>query len=155
MVGQRLERRSQPSLPKNRRIEAPGQLADLRDRRLDEVAGRVQLRGDRRRNVGTHPGPDGPERDRKAHEALLRTVVEVALNAPAFGVVSLHDPHPRRADLLELRPQILLEPLVVHCQGNRRRHGLHKGRIVEQRAVMDDRPDGAAVTLQGGARGPR
>jgi hypothetical protein len=86
--GERLERRSQPALAQDRGVDAAGQLAQLVQRETKLLPRRCeQLLGGRR--VLVEPRLDIAQVERHAHEALLGAVVEVALDAPPFGVGGL------------------------------------------------------------------
>src|SRR3954447_26170294 len=52
-------------------------------------------------------------------EALLRTVVEVAFQAPALFVGRANDPRPRRAHLFDLRAQFSAQALVLESERGR------------------------------------
>ena len=47
------------------------------------------------------------QQQRRARPARMRAVVEVALEPPALGVAGLDEPCPRRAQLLDARPQLV------------------------------------------------
>ena len=78
--------------------------------------------------------------------------MEVAFEPPALHVAGRHDPRSRRAQLVEVRAQLGVEPLVLEGECRRGPNGLHvlvllcKGAVVEDRAhppafVLDDRGD--------------
>ena len=100
--------------------------------------GGVDVRG--RRRAPTSRAQE-PQREREHHEPLLRAVVEVALEPPALGVAGLDGPRPRRAQLLEPRPRLRLQALVVEREPGRRAHVLEQPRIVEQLGAVDDDGD--------------
>ena len=134
---ERLDRRLEPLLAEERRVDPAGELAQLGDRLLDLVlrarehvrVGRVAARGRE------------PERDGERDEPLLRAVVEVALDPPPLGVGRGDDPGPRRPHLGELRAHLGRQALVLEHEPRRRAHGLHERRLVEQRRIVDERGD--------------
>ena len=82
-VGERPERRGQPALGEDRRVQATGELAQLlhREVELPPGAGDELLRPV---GVARRAGLEHAELDREGDEPLLRAVVEVALEAPAL-----------------------------------------------------------------------
>ena len=60
------------------------------------------------------------QREPDREQALLRAVVEVALDPPALGVGRRHDPRPRVAHDQQLRAQLGLQPRVLERQPRRR-----------------------------------
>ena len=98
-VGERSERRRQPALGEDRRMQAAGELAQLLHRHVelppragDELLGPV--------GVGAELVLEHAELDRERDETLLRAVVEVALEAAALVQSGLEDAKPRRVELL-------------------------------------------------------
>src|SRR5207249_808242 len=110
-------------------VDSPGEVAELGDRLLDLVLCAREYVGCGR------VGPRGFEAERygKGHEPLLRTVVEVALDAATLGVACGDDPAARRAHLRELRAHIRREALILQHKGGRRANRLDQRRLVEQR----------------------
>ena len=78
---------------------------------------------------------------------LLRAVVQVALDLAARGVARRDQPGARGAQLLVARPQLGVEALVAQREPGRRAGGAHELRLLQQRRVVDDRGDAAAVVL--------
>src|SRR5204862_6904904 len=92
---ERLQRRDEPALGEERGMETARELADLLqpgrqlvDRRLEQVPVLY----------GPVAHPAEAEQDRR--QPLLCAVVEVALDPPPLGVGDLHEPRPRRLQLL-------------------------------------------------------
>ena len=91
-VGELVERRRQPALGQQARVDALAELAQLGQRVRE---GRPAPRDDRlRRGSGRRSSRalGEAERHRDRHEALLGAVVEVALDPPPLGVGRLDDP---------------------------------------------------------------
>ena len=78
-------------------------------------------------------------------EPLLRAVVEVAAEAAALGVARLDDPRARRAQRLEPRAQLDLEPPVLERQRRGARAAPQQLGLLAQRGVVDERADAPAV----------
>jgi len=91
---ERLERGGQPVVGQHGRVDAPRELAQLAQRALDVLAGALELGAHRRPQVELPEGEAEAQRDR--HEALLRAVVQVALDAPPLGVGGDDAPRARR-----------------------------------------------------------
>ena len=138
--------RPEPALGEDRGVDPAGELAQLghRDRQL--LGERVDL--------GQQAGlldarAHDAQLQREPHELLLGPVVEVALQAAAGGVGGLDDAQAGDAQLLQPRPQVRLQALVVD------RHRRSGGRGVDQlgtgvqRGVVDDRRDPPAVAVHG------
>ena len=79
-------------------MDAACQPAELRDRLLDLVL----LPGERIGSGRINPRRFETERDGKRHEALLRAVVQVALDTATLGVTGGDDPAARGTNLREL-----------------------------------------------------
>ncbi len=93
-----------------------GEVAQLRERRLHLLAGRGEQRPRAGVAVGLRGGTGQAQLVGERQEPLLRTVVEVALDAPAGRVARLDDPGTRGAQVLELGEHLGSEPLVVDRQ---------------------------------------
>ena len=93
-LGQRLERGDQAVVGQDRRVDAAGQLSQLLER-----AGELRLRAPeqlvRLRIAGGQHALAGSQGERDRDEALLRAVVEVALEPAALGVAGLDDARAR------------------------------------------------------------
>ena len=81
-------------------MEAAGELAQLGERKGELVAGGRQGRA-RGRRIGVELRLREPQGQRERDQALLRTVVEVALEAAPLDVTGGDDPGSRRGELLE------------------------------------------------------
>jgi hypothetical protein len=95
--GERGERRAEAFVGQDRRVDPAGQLAQLADRQaqlLRRAAQRLHQTGVRGGAERCELPPGGVQRQRQGQQALLRAVVEVALDPPAFLVAGLHDPGP-------------------------------------------------------------
>ena len=87
-LGQRLERRAEPAVGEDRRVDAAGQVAQLLQRLADAGAGLgYQLL--RALRVGLEPLLRQPEAHAERDEPGLRAVVQVALDAAELGVLIL------------------------------------------------------------------
>ena len=75
---------------------------------------------------------DKAQREREPDEPLLGAVVEVALEPPALGVAGLDDAGARRAQLLELRAHLGLQPLVLEREPRGRGHLVDELLVGEQ-----------------------
>ena len=89
-AGDGLERRREPAVGEDGRVDAAGQLAQLLQRRRELLAGRLQKRV-RRVGVGVEPRPSEAQRKRERDEPLLGAVVEVSLEPAPLGVARLDD----------------------------------------------------------------
>ena len=102
-----------PAFAQDRRIQPFGELPELCVRGPHLFGRRVQLDGNRLRDVVPQARADRPERHRKCEQPLLGAVVEITLDASALGVRSLDNPRPGGAYLLELGTQVLVQSRVV------------------------------------------
>nr|WP_228431103.1 hypothetical protein [Baekduia soli] len=146
-LGQRGHRRREATVGQDRRVDPAGQLAQLGQRAGEPLAQPVDHRRELR--VVAHAPAQQAQLQRERHELLLGAVVQVALDAPARPVGGLHDPQARLAQLLQTRPQVGLQALVVDGQRRRRGRGLHELARRVQRGVVDDGGDGDAIALDG------
>ena len=129
-------------------MDSPCQLAELDQRGLDVVlCAREEIRC---RRVGASRVE--AERDGKGHEALLRSVVEVAFDPAPLGVGSGDDPAARRAHLCELSTHLGRQPLVLEHEPGGGPDRFHQGRLVEQGRIVNERGD---LHAAGGHRGYR
>ena len=89
-------------------------------------------------------GAQQPQREREHHQPLLGAVVEVALEPPALGVARLDGARARRAQLLEPRARLRLQPLVVEREPGGGADLLEQPGVVEQLGAVGDhaRPAG-------------
>ena len=102
-------------------------------------AGRVRVR--------LHLHPRQLELQGQRHQPRLRAVVQVALEPPPLGVARLHQPRPRGAQLLDPRPQLGLQALVLERQRRRRARRAHELRLLVQRGIVGDRGDPPPLDL--------
>ena len=129
-------------------MDATGEAADLADRGLQLGRGRV----DQRRRFGRRLLRD-LEPHRQRDQALLGAIVEVALDAPALGVGSLHDARPRGPHLLELGSDLGGQPLVLEGESRRIADRFDETRILDlDQRVVDEDAEQFAVTLEPGDR---
>ena len=84
---------------------------------------------------------------RHRDEPLLGAVVEVALEAPPLGVAGLDDASARLAQIVDVRTELGVEPLVLERQSCRRRDRLQELRRVAERRIVHERRDAAPVPL--------
>ena len=80
--------------------------------------------------VGVDLGPHEPELDAERDEALLRAVVQVALEPPALGVARCDDALPRGPQLAEPLLGLGVELLVLDGDGGRGAHRVDDSRSV-------------------------
>ena len=127
-------------------MEAVSEVAHLTDGpqqlssgRVNELAGPLHLAA---RLVEPHGEGD---------EALLRTVVEIALDPAPLGIGRVHDPHTRGADLLELGADLRGETLVLERHPGDRRNRLDAPGILDlDRRVEDEDGQELALALEAG-----
>ena len=93
-----------------------------------------------------------PQLQRDPDQALLRAVVQVALEPPPLGVAGGDDPLARGLELGQLRLGLGEQPRVVDRDRGRRRDRLDQLGIVVERRVVDERAERAAVALDAGHR---
>ena len=106
-ASERLERGLEPAVGEHRRVDAARQLAQLLEAGVELLLRLVeQLRELAVRALARRAQQQG-----ERHEPRLGAVVQVALEPPALGVAGLHDPCPRRTQLLhELRDVLRNRP---------------------------------------------
>ena len=96
-AGQGLERRAQPALGEDRRVDAAGQLAQL-VQRAGQPGGQVAQLGGQLASLGRHRrlhrGLRGARLQGQGDQALLGAVVQIPLEASAGLVGGGHDPRP-------------------------------------------------------------
>ncbi len=119
-------------------MDAAGELAQLVERD-GELLLRVGDGGAERRPVVCRLRE--AEAERECEEALLRAVVQVALEAAPLVVGGFDDPRPRCAHLVDGGPQLRLEPLVLQRHSRRSTRRVHELRLVVERRIVDDRGD--------------
>jgi hypothetical protein len=116
-------------------MDAAGQLAQLLERLLELGARSVELAGDVR--IALHPRAQQAQAERERDQSLLSAVVQIALEATTRRVARLDDPGPGGPQLLDFRPQLGVEPLVLE----------------RQRGGRPDRADELALVLEARRRG--
>src|SRR5262245_33026791 len=117
--------------------------------RAELVEGAVELVfgfGEQRLELGGVGGVPARETQREPdpEQPLLRSVVEVSLEAASFGVSGMDDAGPRGADLGELDAELGLEPRVREGQARGGGGGLDEGSVVEEGRVVDERGESLA-----------
>ena len=103
--GERLERRAEPAVAEQRRVDPPRQLAQLLDRELGLLP-RLRHQLGRARRIARDPRLREPEREGHGDEPLLGAVVEIALDAPALLVRGGEDALPGVAQIVDPRAQL-------------------------------------------------
>ena len=94
--------------------------------------------------------------DHQRDQPLLRAVVQVAAEPPALGVAGLDQPRAGRAQRLQPRAQLDLEPRVLERERGGRGRVAQQLRRLAQRGVVDERADAAALVVDlASARGRR
>jgi hypothetical protein len=131
---QRVDSGGEALFREHRRIEPVCQLS-----KLSEQLAHLLLRAPELRITPPALGDGETDRKRQSHEPLLRTVVQIALEPPAFLVAGLDDASSRGPQLLELRAQLRLEALVVERKASRGHDLLAEAWVVEEPLpVCDD-----------------
>ena len=106
----------EPGTVQDRRVDAMGETAELLERRLRQRDGGRERR--RRAGVSCSQGGALPtaQLERQRQQPLLRTVVQVALEASALGVAGVDDAPARAFDLGDVAVQLERQALVVDRQ---------------------------------------
>ena len=131
-----------------RRVDAAGELAQLRQARL-ELGRRLgeEVRDLGVGRVGVDAAAGVAEQEREPHEPRLRAVVQVALEAAALGVARLDEPRARGAELLQPGAQLGVEPRDVAAQeAGEERERQHGGGDERGPQRARPAPDWATVT---------
>ena len=89
-----------------------------------------------------------PQREPDPEQALLRAVVEVALEPPALGVAGRDDTRARGAHLGELRPQLGLQAGVLDREPSGGANRLEQLAILVQERVVLERGEALAAVLE-------
>ena len=113
--GERVQRGLESALGEDGRVDAARELAQLGQARLELDHRPVEQRG-RLLRVGLHAPARVAQQQGDAHQARLRPVVQVALEAPALGVARLHEPRPGGAQLDHSGAQIGVQARDVAAQ---------------------------------------
>ena len=111
----RLQCHHKPLVREQWRVNPPGQVTQCLQRFVG-IALELLQRRRRPCRVAPEKHLSQPQLHLQCNEVLLRTVVEVAFQAPAFQVLRLHQPLPRRAQLLKPGEQISAETDVLEHQ---------------------------------------
>ncbi len=82
-----------------------------------------------------------PDRDAQGQQALLRPVVEVALELPALRVGGRDEPRARETQPFELGAPRSVQALVLDRESSGRGDLLREARVVEQAAAVDEGGD--------------
>ena len=104
-------------------MDAARELAQLRERGVELVAGALEQLVGRERVLVQLRARD-PDVERHRHEPLLGAVVQVALEPAALLEADAEHPLARAAQLVDLRAQLRLEPLVQERERGGGAHGL-------------------------------
>ena len=102
-----MQRRLEPALGQDGRVDAARELTQLGEARLQLV-----LRAREQRLEVAVPrgaGARAAQQQREGDQPRLGAVVQVALEAPALGVAGLHEPRARGPQLLQARAQLGVE----------------------------------------------
>src|SRR6186997_3130265 len=75
------------------------------------------------------------QREQQRDQALLRPVMEVALEPAPFGIAGLHETGTRRTQIREARTKIGLKAPVLEGQTRRGTHGLNEFGMVPKRGI--------------------
>ena len=139
-----VERGREPALGEQRRVDAVGQLAQLRERERERFAGLAHERSGRRR-LARELCLEQPERHRDRDEPLLGAVVEVALDPPPLGVGRLDQPRARRLQLDQPGAQLGLQALVLEREARGRADRPHELGVVLEHGVVQQHGDRLSV----------
>ena len=122
-------------LGQRHRVDAVCELAEL-----GEQQSQLLLRARKLRIVAVL-GDREADRQRQRHKPLLGSVVKVALQSSAFDVAGLDDSSARRAQLLQLRPQLGVQALILKREAN-------GGRNLVGESGSANRPGLCAITAR-------
>ncbi|MFN8233033.1 MAG: hypothetical protein U0V56_06065 [Actinomycetota bacterium] len=162
------ERRRQPAIGQQRRVDAAGQVAQVLEGRRRLVADLGEQRASPFR-IALDQSVGELQLDRERDQLLLRAVVDVALQASSLVVLGLHDALLRGLQLRQPRLQVLGETHVPQHQAGLGREvddqllvgrrdriagGLRDRERAEELAALLDRVDtvGAQARRQGPVR---
>jgi len=144
---ERPERGHQSGVGEDRRVNAPGEFAQLAGR-CGQIRGAVRQQG---AGFGIGCAAQAllgqPQRQRRDHQPLLHAVVQVALQPAAFGVGGGHDPAAGGPYLGQLRSYLGGQALVLQRQPGRRGHGVQHVCVFPQRLVVHQGGDPPTVAL--------
>jgi hypothetical protein len=136
--GGELREGSGETVIEGRRADAAGELAQLLDRLGQTRDHRVQRRLCLSPACLVELVLDVAELEAERDEALLRSVVEVALEAAALLVGRGDDPGPRLLDLSQLAADLDPEPGDLDREPRVQDHRVEQARRLEQRGVVED-----------------
>ena len=126
-------------------MDPTGELAELGEGGGELLRGSTNLvRGSRLLRAIQLPR-GGVQGERHREQPLLSPVVQVPFDTPALAVAGLDDPRARRADLIELRTHLRVEPLVLDRHPGGDRGGPNEVGI--ERGIVDQRREGKIVAL--------
>ena len=126
-------------MPAARSRSSLDRLLRVGERAVDQLAGA--------RRVALEPLARELELDHQRDQPLLGAVVEVAAEPAALGVTGLDEPGARRAQRLQARAQLHLEPRVLDRQRGGRRGVAQQLRALAQAGSWIERADTAALVL--------
>src|SRR5687767_5038321 len=111
MCGELLERDGEPMAAHDGRVNTLSDLAQLLQRRIDLVS--------RPRKLGCRAAVadelllEQAQLERERHQAMLRTVVEVALQSLPLALAGLHNPGPGATQFVHSSSQLDVQPRVL------------------------------------------
>ena len=146
ILGQGAECGTEAHVRKGRRVNPVGDVADVSDRGAN-----LRLRCFERRllaAIGRRTRPGEPDRQREASEPLLRSVMQVPLEAPSLPVACLDHARSRRAELRQARPGYGNEALVLQRKTGRADDLAHSVCILGDSIAMLDCSDDLALAHQ-------
>ena len=111
----RLQRHHKPLVREQRRVDPPRQVTQCLQRFVGIALELIQRRC-RLHRVEPEEHLSQPQLHLQCNQVLLRTVMEVAFQAPAFQILRLHQTLPRGAQLLKSREQVGAETDVLEHQ---------------------------------------
>ena len=118
-------------------MDAAGQLAQLAEPERELLARPRRAASRRARDRLARATRPCRATSASVDQALLRAVVQVALQPPALDVAGLDDPGARRAQLVEARLQVRVQTCVLERDRGDRAGGIDQLGLVEQRRVVD------------------
>jgi hypothetical protein len=143
---ERAQGRGEAAVGEDCGVDAARELAELVKRLLQLLLGiREQFVG-ARRPLGKL-GAGELEGEAECEEALLRSVVEVALEPTSLCVAGGDDPGPRCSHLFELRAQLGMQSLVLERQARRGRYRVHELGLLRERRVVDEHGYGPLIPI--------
>jgi hypothetical protein len=131
-----LERRRESAVGEHGWVQAARELAQLFERLLEVLPDALEHRLTRERVV-VQRLLGQPQVEGKGDEALLRTVMQVPLEAPSLGDACVDEPGARVPHFVEPGAQLRKETLVLEREPSRARDGVEQRRVLAQRRVVD------------------